>query len=44
MAQYDEADGGGAQEIDVVVAIGRGLRGEASGVGPDRYVYDGILQ
>ena len=36
VAQYDEADGGGAQEIDVAVAIGRGLRGEASGVGPDR--------
>jgi len=43
VAEYDEAYRGGAQEIDVAVAFGRGLCGEAGGAGPDGYVYDGIL-
>ena len=35
VAEDDEADGGGAQEVDVAVALGWCLGGLVGGVGPD---------
>ena len=42
VADDDDADGGGAQEVDVAVAFGRGLGGETGGVCPDGEVDDGL--
>ena len=42
VADDDDADGGGAQEINVAVAFGWGLGGETGGVRPDGEVDDGL--
>ena len=42
MADDDDADGGGAQEVDVAVAFGWGLGGETGGLGPDGKLHGGL--
>ena len=43
VAEDDEADGGGAQEVDVAVAVGGRLGGLVGGVGPDGHGQWSIL-
>ena len=43
VAEDDHADGGGAQKIDVAVALRRGLFGQAGGMRPVEEVYGDLL-